>query len=899
MRTIWVRGVLVVCVVAMGSAAARAQQVLAELRLPGEFGSIGNVVGRLGDITGDGESELLVGGPVGTFVKSSAGGGTLTFASNHLETPIAVDGVGDLDGDGAPDFVSVTNVTIRACSSADGSVLWTAPAGTGSNFKGAVDDLQDVDGDGIPDVAVSESQVPSTPQIRVFSGADGAEVYAESGTGFSMDSVEWDGTPGLELVVGEPTYSAHGIGTGRVRVIEPTDGETLAVFVPGEAGGIGRAVANLGDVNGDGMPDIIGSPTFVQGVTTVWSGEDGSVLYPLPSTFFFDVERVGDVNGDGRPDFVGGGPGGGVGGFGSAQLRDGATGAVIQTMSISELTAFINFTGVGDVTGDGLPDLLVGSNGSPFNSALASARVLSLPSGAQIAQITNSAGGSALGHSLDHAGDFDGDGQGDFVLASSVGLNVFSADGELLRTIPSTSASAFGAAAFSVACPGDVNADGVPDFALGQGLDGILNFSGKLSLFSGADGSLIASIAGAAGVQLGTAVVDVPDRNGDGIRDLYVSAPATVISSLANVGEVRLVSGSNLSLITSFHGDVQASELFGWTLDTDGDLDHDGVMDLAVGGRGSTMYVMSGATGLELTRKTTEAAPPDVYASLVGDANGDGVEDYLAREPFYNNPAAVPPILSPGRVRLFSGSNGALLWEQIGTVPNGALGLYADGAGDVDGDGYADVAFTGKSANVLLSSGSVWVRSGRTGAVIDTVALPPSAAGGNDAGAVMSAGYVNAGGCHELIAGVPTLGSNGGAHILASSGGGVHGFIDLGFSKPGQGGIAPELRGYGDLGPGGQVSIKVRHAKASTNGAWFIGLSAGNLPFKQGVLVPSPAGFFVTVPLGTNGAGQVTINANNGPSILTGLSLYHQFWFADPGGTAGVSATNGMREIFK
>jgi len=177
-----------VCVGALAPRGA-GQTVLAELRLPGEFGPIGEAVGVLGDITGDGVKEVLVAGKVGTFVKSGADGSTLAFASNDNEAPLAVDGAGDLDGDGTADFVTVTVERIRACSGADGSLLWGAPAGTGSNFKGDVEELGDVSGDGVPDVAVSEAQVPNFPQLRVFSGANGAVLYSETHTAFSMDAV--------------------------------------------------------------------------------------------------------------------------------------------------------------------------------------------------------------------------------------------------------------------------------------------------------------------------------------------------------------------------------------------------------------------------------------------------------------------------------------------------------------------------------------------------------------------------------------------------------------------------------------------------------------------------------------------------------------------------------------
>ena len=91
----------------------------------------------------------------------------------------------------------------------------------------------------------------------------------------------------------------------------------------------------------------------------------------------------------------------------------------------------------------------------------------------------------------------------------------------------------------------------------------------------------------------------------------------------------------------------------------------------------------------------------------------------------------------------------------------------------------------------------------------------------------------------------------------------------------------------------------MRDIKPFTSGAWFIGLSQGNLPFKQGVLVPSPLGPFFQFIVGSGPIGQITVFGNNGPAVFAGLAIYHQFWFVDGAATAGVSASNGMKEIFK
>jgi hypothetical protein len=52
-------------------------------------------------------------------------------------------------------------------------------------------------------------------------------------------------------------------------------------------------------------------------------------------------------------------------------------------------------------------------------------------------------------------------------------------------------------------------------------------------------------------------------------------------------------------------------------------------------------------------------------------------------------------------------------------------------------------------------------------------------------------------------------------------------------------------------------------------------------------------------PIAANGSGVFSISAPNPASVFTGLALWHQIWFADAAALAGVSATNGMKEIFK
>jgi len=248
-----------------------------------------------------------------------------------------------------------------------------------------------------------------------------------------------------------------------------------------------------------------------------------------------------------------------------------------------------------------------------------------------------------------------------------------------------------------------------------------------------------------------------------------------------------------------------------------------------------------------------------------------------------------------GRVRAWSGATGLLLWERTGPTPLAQFGVGLAGVGDVNGDGFGDVGATAipQSGN----PGTLTLMSGPTGSNLDQFTV---AAGGTLAlGQIRGAGHFDEGGCADVILGVPAWINDGGAVVYASSKGGVHGFVDLGLAKVGSNGATPTLRGYGDLAAGSVVTITARHALPFKHCTWFLGLSQGNIPFKQGTLVPSPLGPFFVIGLFADAEGTVSLSAPNPSSVFTGLSIYHQFWFSDPAALAKVSASNGMQEIFK
>ncbi len=265
----------------------------------------------------------------------------------------SVSGAGDVDGDGFSDLIvgaygeepgSSPEEAGRAhvFSGADGSLLYTLVSPNEEQyglFGWSVSGAGDVDGDGYADVIVgAHGKDPgSSPQdagrAYVFSGVDGSLLYTlvspnEEGPGrfgVSVSGVgDVDGDGHGDVIVGadleDPGSSPS--GAGRAYVFSGADGTVLHTLVsPHEEdlGFFGRCVSGVGDVNGDGHPDVIvgayqespGSSPFAAGRAYVFSGADGSLLYTLASPneqefgyFGHFVSGAGDVDGDGRRDVI-------------------------------------------------------------------------------------------------------------------------------------------------------------------------------------------------------------------------------------------------------------------------------------------------------------------------------------------------------------------------------------------------------------------------------------------------------------------------------------------------------------------------------------------------------------------------------------------------------------------
>ncbi len=381
--------------------------------------------------------------------------------------------LGDLNGDGVDDYgvTAITDSTggplagrAYVFSGADGSTLNTIDGVAGELMGYSMASAGDVDADGTPDYIVGApgfSAITPTPLGRalVLSGADHSLIHefapavlTRMGTAVSgAGDVDGDGHD--DLIVGAENASDSKELAGRVTVFSGADGSELWSRDGKHAWDLlGSAVDVIGDVTGDGVPDQVAgawgatgrdggaAPGSGRGEAYVLSGADGSVVHTLKPTgdaenfARFFARRAGDVDGDGTPDvFVAdyaagrGGPGGSsatpgggtpVNGTGAFYVFSGDTGKrILVEKGVVAGEGLGPGRAIGDVSGDGTPDLLVAAWGSSEGAPSAgTVRIYSGVDGEVLRTITSTTPGEFLGVDALAVGDIDGDGQSDYLL---------------------------------------------------------------------------------------------------------------------------------------------------------------------------------------------------------------------------------------------------------------------------------------------------------------------------------------------------------------------------------------------------------------------------------------------------------------------------------------------------
>jgi len=388
-----------------------------------------------------------------------------------------------------------------------------------------------------------------------------------------------------------------------------------------------------------------------------------------------------------------------------------------------------------------------------------------------------------LGFSVSGAGDVDGDGFADLIvgayLADSNGLRD-SGSAVVLSGATGAQLWRFDGGGqwdnlgYSVAGAGDVDGDGFADLFVGApGTDpNGLFFAGSAFVFSGATGAQLFRFDGlAAGDWLGWSVAGTGDVDGDGFADLFVGAPGTDPNGLSNAGSAFVFSGTTGAQLWRFDGQATNDNLgsnLGWSVAGAGDVDGDGFPDLIVGAvnadphgfsRAGSALVFSGATGAQLFRFDGQR-PGDLLGGSVsgaGDVDGDGFADL-----FVGAPGTDPNgLFFAGSAFVFSGATGAQLFRFDGLAAGDNLGYSVAGAGDVDGDGVPDLIVGDPFANPngITDAGSAFVFSGATG--IKLWRFDNQATGDWFGSSVSEAGDVDGDGRPDLIVGSPRADPNG------------------------------------------------------------------------------------------------------------------------------------------
>lgn len=464
------------------------------------------------------------------------------------------------------------------------------------------------------------------------------------------------------------------------------------------------------------------------------NGTNGFILHGDKWANFYtatgqSVRSAGDVNGDGISDVIIGSQGRTYVVFGSNK----AWASPIQLKNLNGSNGFMlncsswdvgeSVSGAGDINGDGIDDIIIGD---PNNGE-------------------NLAGRSFLifGNNRSWSPVFD--------LMSLDGTNGFKIDGMVDNS----------ESGYSVSKAGDINADGVDDIIIGapaQGAD-IQTYPGQAYVIFGSTGPwsspfALSSLNGVNGFiingesgmdQCGYSVRNAGDINADGIDDIVIGAPNANIDSITYyAGKSYVIFGSKGPWTSPF----QLSQLYG------------------VNG-----FIIQGESSNDNS---------GVSVSGAGDINDDGVGDILIGAPNAGTPGnpgygkgyviwgikGTRP--SPFALSSLYGANGGFIF--MGDSSTDFCGRSVSNTGDINGDGISDLIFGaplaypigrvyGGKSYVIFGSNQPWnvytylsssYLNGTTGFVINGEATQD-----NSGTSVSAAGDVNADGIADLIIGAP------------------------------------------------------------------------------------------------------------------------------------------------
>jgi len=687
-------------------------------------------VAGAGDVNGDGYADILIGAPgYGRGTTIAEGRAYLFYGSLY-----------GIDTLGVDEF-SFQNT---------GQIVDHSNYHFGSTVAGG----GDINGDGYGDILVATSWDDSNTANEVYiyygsaSGISTEQVssakllspQADSGFGKGLAMVgDLNGDSFGDIGIGAPDYDADGL-TNQGAIFVHFGSSTglsstlssLAFKSDSNGARLGSSVSGGGDLNGDGYSDIVAGASGYQlgnGAVYIYHGHANGMNYSSTVQLAYNgIEfgadvAVGDVNGDGYADLIAGTPllsvnqishCGAVFIFhGGADLIDNTPDYFLESDQ-DNVHFGSSVSGVGDFNGDGFGDIVIAAEWFDRGNLKSGMAFLYYgPPGGLLWPFPLQLGGGVpekiFAQSVAGAGDVNGDGFSDVIIGASDGVGAGKAYiyyGDALLNFPPktlitvSSNNSFGD---TVAGAGDVNGDGFDDVIIGDhNYFYTTNRRGRVFVFHGSSKGVATQPATVieennGGNYFGISIAGIGDVNGDGYSDIAI-CPLRYSNGEDTEGAIFVYNGSGQGIPSTYSCLLESNQAgaFLSSVSGAGDVNGDGFDDVLAGAFGysqgqpqegagflyfgsinglanSTPIIVEGNEANQLYGWRTSGA---------GDVNGDGFDDILIGG-------------KVNRTRLYYGRAAGLDLTSSLTLQSSQddswFGASFAGAGDVNGDGFADI----------------------------------------------------------------------------------------------------------------------------------------------------------------------------------------------------------------